>query len=198
MELVVKGLELVDPETGDTGSLGNRQRRVGDHGVEVGDVAFEQGGICGVAVARENIERVEFLQPSKRRTRLDDPYRRIDVWVWVLGGVACEHDTKLGDPDREMILAVARRVKEDEREIAATNREAGVADSEIGWDEDEIVEASRLQLALLRAREVTVIAREALGAQLMADDRCRVGRVGTAEDLVPPCVVIVSVRVDDE
>ena len=42
------------------------------------------------------------------------------------------------------------------------------------------------------------IAREALGAQFVADNRCRVGRLGTAEDLVPPCVVVVGVRVDDE
>jgi len=116
----------------------------------------------------------------------------------MLGGVAGEDDPKLGDPDRKVIVGVARRVDECERQVAAVDREPAVANREVWRGENEVVEAARLQLLHLRPRQRPLIGGESFRASHVTDDRRRVDGLRPTEDLVPPGVVVVGVRVDDE
>ena len=81
---------------------------------------------------------------DERGARLRDPLRRVDVWKGVLRCVCGEDDPQLGNPDREVILGVAGRVDEDERQVAAVDRQALVAHRDVRRREDEVVEAARL------------------------------------------------------
>ena len=111
-------------------------------------------------MARQDVQGIELLQAHERSARLRDSLRRVDVGPGLLRCVARKDDPELGDPDREVILRVAGRVDERERQVAAVDRKPLVADSDVRWCEHESVEPARLLLLHLRARRDRVAAAE--------------------------------------
>ena len=139
------------------------------------------------------------LQPHEGGTRPGESGRRLDVRPGVLGGISGEHEAQLGNPERQVIVGVPGSVNEHEREIAAADRHACVPDREIGWRQDEASKRPGWSLGTLRReRAGAVLAASRSAQRSMADDRSTERRARNGEHLVPPGVVVVGVRVDDE
>ncbi len=167
MEGVVDRIEAVERDAGDASRGGERELGVGRDGLQVGDVSREEAGLGRATVTGQDKEWVEPLEAHERRTGLSQPFRAVDVREGVLGRIAGEHESKLGDPDREVILRVTGGVDELEREVAAVDRQAVVTDRDGRRCQDEGVEAAGLlELARCprrRARRRPPAARHSVG-----------------------------------
>ena len=170
MELVVDRVEAVDRHARDARSLDEREVGIGDDRVHVRDVAREQVGLRRVAVTGQDMERIEILEPHERGSCLGEPRRLIDVREGMLGGVARKHEPQLGNPDREVVFRVARRVDQQQRQVAAVDDRGLRRRSDVGAVRHEVVEAPRLALASARERRFTLVAAQPRGAALVADE----------------------------